>query len=164
MFPGFLAPVDLILRYALGRSHLEYCVQVWSLQCRRDMDLLECAQRRATKMIQGMEHLSYMDRLRELGLFSLEKRRLQKNLIAAFTYLKGSNRKKGDRLFSRVCCYRTRGNGFKIKEGRFRLDIRKKYFTVRMVRHWNRLPSDIVDAPSLETLKARLDQSLGNPI
>ena len=70
----------------------------------------------ATKMIQGMEHLSYEDRLKELGLLSLEKRRLQDDLIAAFCYLKGSYRKEGDRLFSRICCYRTRGNGFKLKE------------------------------------------------
>ena len=63
---------------------------------------------------------------------------------------------------SRVCGDRTRGNGFKLKEGRFRLDIRKKFLTVRVVRHWNRLPSDVVDAPSLETFKARLEQALGN--
>ena len=48
--------------------------------------------------------------------------------------------------------------GFKLKEGRFRLDRRKKYFTVRVARHWNRLPRDVVDAPSLETFKARLDR------
>ena len=82
----------------------------------------------------------------------------------AFQYLKGSYRKEGDRLFSRVCGDRTRGNGFKLKEGRFRLDIRKKSFTVRVVRHWNRLPRDVVDAPSLETFKARLDQALSNLI
>ena len=109
-----------------------------------------------------MEHLSYKDRLRELGLFILEKKRLQGDLIAAFQCLKGSYRKEGDRLFSRVCGDRTRGNGFKLKEGRFRLDIRKKFFTVRMVRHWDRLPRYVVDAPSLETFKAKLDQALGN--
>ena len=63
-------------------------------------------------------------------------------------------------LFSRICCDRTRGNGFKPKEGRFRLDIRKKSFTVRVVRHWHRLHREVVDAPSLETLMVRLEGAL----
>ena len=102
-------------------------------------------------MIHGMEHLSYKDRLRKLGLYSLEKRRLW-----AFLYLKGSYRKEGDRLFSRACDDRTKRNCFELKEGRFRLDIRKRYFTVRLVRHWHRLPGNVVDALSLETLKVWL--------
>ena len=81
----------------------------------------------------------------------------------AFQYLKGSYRKE-DRLFRRVCGDRAKENGFKLKEGRFRSDIRKKSFTLRVVRHWHRLPRDVVDAPSLELFKARLDQAPGNLI
>jgi len=69
----------------------------------------------------------------------------------------GSYKKAGEGLLTRACSDRTRGNGFKVKEGRFRLDIKKKFFTLKVVRHWNRLPRKTVDVPSLEVFKARLD-------
>jgi len=97
-------------------------------------------------------------------LFSLEQRRFQGDLIAAFRYLNRAYKKDGDRLFSWACSNRIRGNGFELKEGRFRLDIRKKFFTLRVVKHWNRLPREAVEAPSLETFEARLDGALSNLI
>jgi len=104
-------------------------------------------------MIGRMEHLSCEERLRDFGLFSLEKRGLQGDLIAAFGYLKGAYKKDRDKLFSRARCNRTRGNDFKLKEGRFRLDIRKKFLMMRVVKHWHRLPREVVETPSLETFR-----------
>jgi len=104
-----------------------------------------------------MEHVSYEERLREFGLFSLEKRRLWGDLVVALQYLKKAYRKDGEGHFVRTYSDRTRCNGFKLYEGRFRLDIRKKFFTVRVVKHWNRLLKEVVDGPSLAVFKARLD-------
>ena len=112
-------------------------------------------------MVGGLEHLSYEERLRELGLFSLEKRRLQGNLIAALQYLKGAYKKAGKGHFRRTCSDRTSGNGFKLREGTFRLDLGRKFFTMRGVRHWKRLSREVMAAPSLEAFKARLCGALG---
>ena len=89
---------------------------------------------------------------------------LQGDLVTAFQYLNGAYKKDGEGLFTRACSGRTRDNGFKLTEGRFRLDIRKKFFIMRVVKHWNRLPREAVDAPSLEVFKTRLDGALSNLI
>ncbi|KAK4827495.1 hypothetical protein QYF61_018795 [Mycteria americana] len=81
-----------------------------------------------------------------------------------FQYIKGAYKKDGERHFTKACSDRTRGNGFKLKEGRLRLDIRKKFLIMRVVRHWNRLPREVVDVPSLEVFKVRLDGALNNKV
>ncbi|PKU46247.1 hypothetical protein llap_3471 [Limosa lapponica baueri] len=157
----------LPLYSALVRPHLEYCVQLWGApNIRKTWTCWNTSSSRATNGHKDNQRagapLSYEDRLRELGLFHLEKRRLRGDPIAAFQHLKEAHRRDGEGQFIRECSNKMRGNGFKLKEGRFRLDIRKKFFSVRVVRHWNRLPREVVDAPSLEVFKARLDGALSN--
>ena len=93
---------------------------------------------------------------------SAQREKLQGYIIAAFQYLKRAYRKAGEGHFIRAGSNRMRGNGFKLEKGRFRLDIRKKFSPVRVVRHWNRLPREAMDVPSLEAVKARLDGAVSN--
>ncbi|KAJ7419677.1 hypothetical protein WISP_52549 [Willisornis vidua] len=108
------------------------------------------------------DYPAHEEGLRELNLFRQEKRKLQDDLIVACQYLKRAKKKDGEGLFMRACSDRVRVSGSKLKENKFRLDPKKKLFTLGMVRHWNRLTREALDAPSLEVFKARLDGALSN--
>ena len=153
---------EVLLQFcsALVRRHLECCVQFWAPQFKKDEELLERVQRRATRMMRGLKYLTYEEKLREMGLFSLKKRRLRGDPINACKYLKSGCQEDGAKLLSVVPSNRSRGNGHKLKHRKFHLNMRKNFLTLRVTEHWNRLPRGVVESPSLEIFKTCLHMVL----
>ena len=131
------------------RPHLEYCIQAWRPYRKKDIDILERVQRRATKMIQKLRNISYEMRLKECGLTTLEIRRLRGDQIEVFKILNWYENIDRNIFFSVKEERRTRGHGITLAKKQCRLDIRKKLFSQRTVNEWNRLSADCVGASSV---------------
>ena len=154
--------VMLQLYKTLVRPHLEYCVQFWSPHYKKDVEALERVQRRFTRMLPGMVGRSYEERLRDLRLFSLERRRLRGDLIEAYKMIKGLDSVDSESLFPRMVMANMRGHSFKLRGSSYRTDVRGRFFTQRVVRAWNALPAAVVDLPTLRVFKWSLDRHMDN--
>ena len=142
---------------SLVRPRLEYCVQAWNPYLQKDIEKLERVQRRATKLIEGFRNLSYEARLNKTGLISLEQRRVRGDLIQVFKMIKGFDKVNYKEFFEISSSSRTRGHSYKIVKKRCNGDLRKHFFTQRVVNSWNNLPQHVVDADTINCFKNRLD-------
>ena len=115
-------------------------------------------------MIRGQQGRPYEERLQDLNLFSLHNRRLRGDLVACYKLVRGDKQALGESLFPRALPGVTTNNAHKLAEGKFRLDIRRCYFMVRVARIWNQLPREVVQAPTLGGFKRRLDEHLAGVV
>ena len=150
------------------RPHLEYCAAAWNPKHKKDIKKLEQVQRRATKLVPQIKFMSYHDRLLKLGLPSLEERRTRGDLIQCFKFVNGYNEinwfygnleYRERRLSSIDAGVRTRGPQQKLESQFSRLDVRKQFFTNRVVKSWNELNDSVLTARSVNKFKNRLDKS-----
>lgn len=146
----------------LVRPKLEYCVQAWRPYLKKHIDNIEKVQHRATKMIEECRFLNYEDRLGQTGLTTLEERRTRGDLIEVFKMIKGLNKTDYTRFFTLATNNRTRGHRLKIVKNRSRLNIRKNFFSQRVVNDWNALPVVVVESESVNSFKNNYDKYVGN--
>mgnify|MGYP005605461457 FL=1 len=151
----------LMLYKAYVRPHLEYCVQVWSPYQIGDIQTLEKVQRRATKLVNGIAKYSYEERLNYLGLTTLQMRRIRGDLIETYKLLTGKE-KVGYEQFFRLAgaSHGLRGHSLKLFAGRSRTELRRNFFSNRVVKSWNSLSQSVVDASTVNGFKNRLDKEM----
>ena len=146
----------LKLYQSLVRPKLEYCVQAWGPYLQKDINLLEKVQRRATRMMANDKSLSYYDRLKKFGLTTLETRRLRGDLIDVYKLFKGYDDVDFN-VFFKLSSTHLRGHELKIYKTRTQLDVRKYFFSIRVIDEWNSLPESVIHSNTVNTFKAKTD-------
>ena len=139
--------------------HLSICMHImliWSPQYRKDCELLENVQRRATKLAPALKDLSYEDRLRSLDLPSLYYRRARGDVIQIYKHVKELYNIQA--RYIKIDLHETRGHKFRLRKDRVAKKVRQNFLTERAANTWNRLPPEVVEAPSLNSFKARIDK------
>ena len=147
-----------LLYRTLIRPHLEYANSVWGPTSKTDQDAVERVQRRATKMVRSLRHLSYQDRLRALKLPSLHYRRMRGDMIMTYQILTGRMMVRTADLLERDFSDRTRGHQLKLKRVRVSSHLHQNSFCYRVVTPWNSLTDQVVSATSVNSFKNRLDK------
>ena len=154
----------LRLYKSLVRPHLDYCMQIWSPHMRKDIDLVERVQHRATKLIPNLRKLSYERRIKQCNLMTLEDRRRRGDLIQTFRIIKGIDQIPAETLFTFAANTNrpaTRGHNYKLLKSHLKLDLRKYFFSQRVIDDWNHLPADAVNSTSLLSFKIKIQHFLG---
>lgn len=149
----------LNLYKSLVRPQLEYATSIWFPLYKKDTISIENVQRRATKLVTALRDLNYSERLKALGLPSLEYRRDRADMVQVYKILNDIDLIDKNRLFTLATYTATRGHSFKLLKKRTRLKLRSNYFSNRIVQMWNDLPDQVVMAPSLNIFKSRLNSS-----
>ena len=146
------------------RPQLEYGSPLWNMGYVGDLQLLERIQRRWTKAIVNMEDLPYEHRLQSLNLYSVYGRLLRADLILVWKIFHGQSAINPTDIFEISCSQSTRGHPFKLQVKRSRLDIRKRFFSNRVVPSWNGLSAEAVEAPNVNKFKALIHRDLGEEL
>ena len=154
--------VFLDLYKSLVRPHVEYSSVVWCPCTIRDRKLIEGIQRRATKMLPGMQNLSYDQRLRTMEIPSLQYRRLRADMIQVYKIIHGIDNIDPNTFFEMSNDKRTRGHKYKILKQRAKCNLRRLSFSHRIVDTWNALPENVVDAPDVNSFKGLLNTTWTN--
>ena len=151
---------DIIVKLYKGlvRPKLEYCIQAWRPYLKKDIDKLERVQGRATRLISKCRNNNNEDRLKITGLMTLEERRNRDDLIETFKIIKGFSKVDYSKWFTLSHNHRTRGPRYKLIKSKCKLNVRRNFFSQCVVNAWNKLPTDVVEATSVNMFKNRYDK------